>query len=269
MNNFTKRLIFGTIYVVLIIIATQYTPAVFFFIFSIFMFFCIYEFQQMQKVKGIISYVLALTSVFLIYELDHFLNPIIPLKYVFSFIIFLFFLPFITTLFSNEKNSMQQLNTHFSLFFYIIIPFLLLLSIPYFSEAKFDAKLVLGIFILTWINDTFAYLIGKQFGKRKLFERISPKKTIEGFIGGFIFTIIGGFIVSKFFQNIELMHWISIAIIVSVFGTLGDLIESKFKRQANIKDSSNSIPGHGGFLDRLDSVIFATPFVFIYLILIN
>jgi phosphatidate cytidylyltransferase len=126
---------------------------------------------------------------------------------------------------------------------------------------------IVCIFLLIWSNDVFAYLIGKNFGKHKLIERVSPNKTIEGFIGGFVFTYIAGFFISVYCDSLLSYQWLGIAIIVSVFGVLGDLIESMFKRQAGVKDSSNFIPGHGGFLDRLDSIIFATPFIFIYLYL--
>jgi phosphatidate cytidylyltransferase len=125
---------------------------------------------------------------------------------------------------------------------------------------------ILGVFILIWTNDTFAFLIGKGFGKRKLFERISPHKTVAGFIGGMVFTFVAGGVLAAYFNSsLSLVQWIVIAGIVSTFGVLGDLIESMFKRQAGLKDSSNFIPGHGGFLDRLDSAIFSAPFIFIYL----
>jgi phosphatidate cytidylyltransferase len=122
---------------------------------------------------------------------------------------------------------------------------------------------VISIFILIWTNDTFAYIIGKKWGKNKLFERISPKKTIEGFAGGVLFCILASIILSLFFNFFSLGIWISSAIFVGVFGTIGDLIESKFKREANVKDSGNIMPGHGGILDRLDSIIFVAPFLYI------
>ena len=125
------------------------------------------------------------------------------------------------------------------------------------------------VFILIWLNDSFAYLIGKNLGKHKLLERISPNKTIEGFMGGMLFTFIASFILTHQFTSLTQTQWLVIAGIVSIFGVLGDLIESMFKRQAGVKDSSNFIPGHGGFLDRFDSVIFAAPFIFIYLQLVH
>ena len=114
------------------------------------------------------------------------------------------------------------------------------------------------------------FLVGKNLGKHKLLERISPNKTIEGFIGGMIFTFgVSIILANQFGQILSIIQWVVIAGIVSIFGVLGDLIESMFKRQAGVKDSSNLIPGHGGFLDRLDSAIFSAPFIFIYLQLVQ
>jgi phosphatidate cytidylyltransferase len=142
----------------------------------------------------------------------------------------------------------------------------LLLSLPNFiNPAKYE--IVLALFIMIWCNDTFAYLVGKSIGKHKLLESVSPKKTIEGFIGGIVFTLVASVIISRFYTFFNVTLWIVSALIISVFGTLGDLVESKFKREASIKDSGNIMPGHGGILDRLDSVIFVIPFLYLlYLI---
>jgi len=152
---------------------------------------------------------------------------------------------------------------------YILIPFSLLTIIPTIINNTYNPYIVFGILIIIWSNDTFAYLIGKNFGKRKLFEKISPKKTFEGFFGGMIFGVISALVIAFTTSSISILHWIVLSVIISIFGTIGDLVASKFKREANIKDSSNLIPGHGGFLDRLDSLIFVSPFVYLYLQLIN
>jgi phosphatidate cytidylyltransferase len=125
-------------------------------------------------------------------------------------------------------------------------------------------KILLGVFLLIWTNDTFAYITGKTFGKHKLYEKVSPKKTIEGFIGGFIFSLLAGYFIAVYWLNASIVVWLLLSVITSIFGTLGDLIESKFKRIASVKDSGRIMPGHGGVLDRLDSIIFVAPIVYLF-----
>ncbi len=124
---------------------------------------------------------------------------------------------------------------------------------------------MISILSIIWVNDSFAFLVGKNFGKHKLFPSVSPKKTIEGLLGGLVFSLLTGFFISKYNSDFSTLNWLIIAVIVSIIGTIGDLVESKFKRQANIKDSGNIMPGHGGILDRLDSLLFAAPFVYLYI----
>lgn len=154
-------------------------------------------------------------------------------------------------------------NKYLYLIGYIILPFVFISKIP-IGKHGYNPKIIISIFIIIWTNDTFAYIVGKSIGKNKLFEKISPKKTIEGFLGGFVFSILAGILISKYYTQASLSIWIIIAILVSVFGTLGDLIESKFKRMAKVKDSGAIMPGHGGVLDRLDSLIFVAPFIFLF-----
>jgi phosphatidate cytidylyltransferase len=135
---------------------------------------------------------------------------------------------------------------------------------------SFNSGIILGFFVLAWVNDSFAYAIGKNFGKQKLFESVSPNKTIEGFFGGLFFTCFGSYAISYFTDSsLTNSNWLFISIIVSVFGTIGDLIESKYKRQAKVKDSGIILPGHGGLLDRLDSIILASPFIYLFLIFLD
>ena len=135
--------------------------------------------------------------------------------------------------------------------------------------GHYSPENIIGVFTLIWINDSFAYIVGKNFGKQKLFESVSPKKTVEGFLGGIIFTAIGSYFISEVTNILLFSNWLILSVIVSVFGTLGDLIESKYKRQAGVKDSGNILPGHGGLLDRLDSAIFVAPFIYLFLRLLN
>ena len=150
---------------------------------------------------------------------------------------------------------------------YVVIPFALLTQLSVLN-TNYDYTLPLGIFLLIWSNDTFAYLTGIRFGKHRLFERISPKKSWEGSAGGLIMTLIVAFLLSRIFEVISQSDWLVTAAIVVVAGTLGDLVESMLKRSVNAKDSGNILPGHGGLLDRFDALLLAVPFIYIYLVLL-
>ena len=129
-------------------------------------------------------------------------------------------------------------------------------------------RLLLLVFALLWVNDTFAYLTGRLLGRHKLFARVSPGKTIEGSLGGLLFTLAGVALLSHYCPWLSMKNALGMGVIAVVFGTLGDLCESMLKRQAGVKDSGNLIPGHGGVLDRFDSVLFAIPFIFVFLLLL-
>lgn len=162
--------------------------------------------------------------------------------------------------------------------FYLVFPMLLVVNLgvhqdyteTYTMNIGFTPQIILAVLLMVWANDVFAYIIGSQIGRTKLFERISPKKTWEGSIGGFILCLATGALMYKLmpmwgYNQLSLMNWIVLAGICSVFGTLGDLVESMLKRSLDIKDSGSILPGHGGFLDRFDAFIFAMPFVAFYL----
>ena len=130
----------------------------------------------------------------------------------------------------------------------------------------FGAGLTMMIFILIWVNDSFAYITGMLLGKHKMWERHSPNKTWEGTIGGVVFCIAAAIFVGPlFYPLIHIMEWAIIGLICSVVGTLGDLVESMFKRYCGVKDSGRIMPGHGGVLDRFDSILMAVPFVLLFL----
>ena len=139
-----------------------------------------------------------------------------------------------------------------------------------FSEGvtellPYEGFQILLVFILIWANDSFAYLVGRKFGKTKLFERISPKKTWEGSIGGVFFGLLLGYLNSQIFDGLDTPTWMAIAVIVVIFGSLGDLVESLFKRSLGIKDSGKILPGHGGVLDRFDGIFISAPMVYTFL----
>lgn len=152
---------------------------------------------------------------------------------------------------------------------YIAIPFGMALLIPSRDLVYgYWGSEVLALFILIWCSDSFAYFVGKKYGKTRLAPAISPKKTWEGFFGGIFFSMLAGIVVEYFFSELR-GNWIIIASLVAIFAPLGDLVESQIKRFHNVKDSSNLIPGHGGVLDRLDSFILCVPVLYLYYLLEN
>ena len=178
---------------------------------------------------------------------------------------------FISQLYSKKSNPILSLA--YSIFgqVYIALPFSLLNYLAYNGslDGSYHYSFLLSLFVIIWINDSFAYVFGVTFGKHKLFERISPKKSWEGFIGGAACTVLSSFVFSHYFDILPLAGWIGFSIIVVTFGTFGDLIESLLKRTLKVKDSGNILPGHGGILDRFDSMIFTIPALVIYIELIN
>lgn len=182
------------------------------------------------------------------------------------FILPFFLLVILFELFNKSDQSWKTVGTYLTAFAYISIPFGMmnaLFIIP--GKDSLQTGVLIGMFVIVWSSDVFAYLVGSMFGKHRLMERISPKKSWEGSIGGLIFALAAAYVLSLVNDQLNLVQWMIMAIIIVVFGTLGDLAESMLKRQANVKDSGNLFPGHGGVLDRFDAVIFATPFVYVYL----
>jgi phosphatidate cytidylyltransferase len=153
----------------------------------------------------------------------------------------------------------------FSLFpFSAILPSGLKSILPH-EGITFSPGIIVGFFILLWVNDSFAYLIGSTFGRHRLMERISPKKSWEGFFGGLIVSAAVAWFLSRWLGVINSVEWIVVSLIISVAGTYGDLIESMLKRSMGVKDSGSIMPGHGGFLDRFDSTIFSFPLVYLFI----
>ena len=170
---------------------------------------------------------------------------------------------FIQELFKITVAPLTNIAYTFLGLVFITIPFTFFHALA-FIKGPFNYHYPLAFLLMLWANDTGAYLAGRSFGRFKLFERHSPKKTWEGFIGGVLIAGAVGFIVSIYFTELSWNHWVSAGILISFFGTLGDLVESMFKRSINIKDSGSILPGHGGLLDRFDGFLLAAPIVYTY-----
>jgi phosphatidate cytidylyltransferase len=165
----------------------------------------------------------------------------------------------------KEPSSWKRIGVYFSGFFFVSIAFGLMNAL-YFAghQTEYFPGVLLGMFLLIWTNDVFAYLIGSKFGKHRLFERHSPKKSWEGSLGGLVFALLAAWWLSGHLNQLTESQWFVTAVIAVVFGTFGDLSESMLKRNAGVKDSGSLLPGHGGVLDRFDAALFATPFVYLY-----
>ncbi|MBN8585954.1 MAG: phosphatidate cytidylyltransferase [Ignavibacteria bacterium] len=275
MNNTVVRVIVGAIGIPLIIISAILGNEVFLVFCTILSFFCMNEFYNLfeRPVKppssltrwfGGISFH---KTVFLI------ISILIVISFYFehfNYVLILYFLMFMFLIVSEvfkEEKHFEAVSTWLLSVVYISTPFGLLSLMDSAKMLDFyGANYAIICLVLVWVSDTFAFFGGKLFGRHKLAERISPKKTWEGSIIGFAFVIISGVVIWKFFYpGFTVWHWLSVTVIVGFFAQIGDLFESHLKRSVKVKDSSNLIPGHGGALDRFDSILFAVPALYIFL----
>ena len=266
MKEILVRSVAGLLYISLLMasLLNEHVLIVLFYVFGL---ICLAEFKKLIGYKSFIPYAF-FTVFYLVFGYWQFfmnshtgLTEATRILQVLTIFVQLFLIKDLFT----EKNIPLFISKRFILTtFYLSNAFVFLILIANYNN-EYQPLILLGAFILIWTNDTFAFLVGKNFGKQKLFEKISPKKTVEGFLGGLFFACVASYFIATFTETLNFNQWLILAIIISVFGTLGDLIESKFKRQANVKDSGIIMPGHGGLLDRLGSIIFAAPFIYLYL----
>ncbi len=263
------RAITGFFFVVVMLAAFFFGKYVFTGFFSLLSLLCLLEFYKLtattavrpQQILGLLLGLFICSGGAFIW-LDasfstHFLVLLIPL------VVTVFF----AELYRKSKKPFDNIAYTFLGILYTVMPFVFFMAMA-FLQMDFNFHFSLGFILLLWTNDTCAYLSGKKFGKTKLFEQHSPKKTWEGFIGGIVATTLVALLIGHYFQEVLWIHWIVIGLIVSIFGTMSDLVESMLKRSINVKDSGSILPGHGGLLDRFDGLLLAAPLVFVYLYLL-
>lgn len=274
MKEILVRTLSGVLYISIIIFAMFTSREWFMGLFFVLAIITLSEYLKLVHLTSYLAYFL-LAAAFYFLSYDVFDDNAVYLFLILSGFVNLFLLKDVLW---TSKIPMFEKKKYVTVILYIISGFVFLTLIPVMDiDGKFKPELIVAVFILIWSNDTFAYLIGKNLGRHKLLERISPKKTIEGFVGGMLGALLAGFIIFKVLENYSpidaekypLWVWVVMAIIISIFGTIGDLIQSKFKRQAGVKDSGIIMPGHGGLYDRLDSIIYASPFVYAFLLIVD
>ncbi|MGM9869763.1 MAG: phosphatidate cytidylyltransferase [Sodaliphilus sp.] len=275
MKNFITRIISGAVYVGCICCAVCFfdtIPAIYLLFFSLITLLAVRECERLTsgnnpqaKVVSTIDSVGAVAIFISIY----FLGKYEMMQWMYLPLIIYGLLRFIIQLYIKNQNAIASEQVSMFNLLYVVLPLSLMSQICFMEHHM----LLLSIFIFLWVNDSGAYLVGSTIGKYRLFERISPKKSWEGFWGGLLLTVAAGYVMVAYFNSIfhgpSPLQFAGLGLVVSVAGTLGDLAESLMKRTANVKDSSNLIPGHGGILDRIDSLLFAVPAAIIYLIIIH
>jgi len=273
-NNFNQRTITGIVILILVVGSIKLGPVVFAILFFAVTILGILELCKILESDSFLidkSRVVVVVVGSLLYMIIALISlNIISIKYLLISLPLVFSL-FILELYANRTKPFVNIAFSLICILYIAVPFSLLnlLFYPDFDFQDSNKGLLIGFFCITWTYDTMAYLSGLWLGKHKLFERISPKKTWQGTIGGLIFALLMAYAVYSYFGIYSVSTWFILAVIIVVFGTMGDLVESLLKRSMKIKDSGNILPGHGGILDRFDSVLISAPFVFVYLLLIN
>lgn len=269
MNSLKERALTGFGYAVVLIAGMIIHPLIFAIVYLALLVLSLVEYYRMvQLAGGNPQYINGIaTGVTFFVSLFGYAYGIWPL-YVSLISVLLLFSTFVIELYRNQPNPLSNIAFTLMGFFYIGLPMSLLNLIIFKGlpeERFFYPWILFGITIIVWIYDSGAYLFGTAFGRHRLFERISPKKSWEGVIGGGVVAILTALLCSRLFMEINGISWLALSIIVVVFGTFGDLIESMLKRSFNMKDSGKFLPGHGGILDRLDSFLFAIPFAVAWL----
>ena len=271
-SNFIQRTVTGILFVVVLVGCILFSPIAFATLFTLICVLAVREFGHLINQSGQVTVnknITALAGAYLFLAMAAFCTQATDEKVFLPYVLLLLYV-MITELYLKRPNPLG--NWAFSMLsqLYIALPFALLNVLAFHNDAAvssvtYNPILPLSVFVFIWLSDTGAYCVGSLIGKHRLFERISPKKSWEGSIGGGIFSIASSLVFAHFFPFLSVAAWMGLALTVVVFGTWGDLTESLMKRQLGIKDSGNILPGHGGMLDRFDSALMAIPAAVVYL----
>ncbi|MBS1682065.1 MAG: phosphatidate cytidylyltransferase [Bacteroidetes bacterium] len=265
-SNLLPRLATGLLGAFAIILGIVLSEWFYFAIFFIIVLFSLLEFYKLSGIDGLVPQkTFGIVSGLIIFSLSFFIaRGTLPSKYFFLFFP-LVCIMFIIKLYKRlERKPFTNIAFTVLGIFYTAVPFALL-NMAVFEAHRYNYEIILGCLLILWATDTGAYFAGTFFGKRKLFERISPKKSWEGFVGGAILAMVFAYGSSVYFTSLAPWQWLCIGWIIIVGGTYGDLVESLLKRSISIKDSGDSLPGHGGFLDRFDGLFISAPFIVAFL----
>lgn len=271
-SNLTQRLITGILGAAGIIAGVCVGEWTYFVIFFIICFFTLLEFYKLvgldglapQKAYGTLCGIGIYALSFLIEGRITLNGATIPTHF------YMLIFPLISCIYmiklykKFERKPFTNIAFTFLGIFYVAVPFALL-NVVVYDNGQYNYEVILGTLLILWASDTGAYFAGTRFGRRKLFERISPKKSWEGFVGGALLAMVFVVGLSRYLHSLSPQQWFVVGIIIIVGGTFGDLIESLLKRSIEIKDSGDSLPGHGGFLDRFDGLLISAPFIAAYL----
>ncbi len=288
-KTLTTRTLTAAVFVAVLLTCINYNFISFASLFLIISLWGLYEFYQLSEKLGVKPYkpigYLAGACIFSYSVVSNSsIALFFPTETILAYVLIFVFFVFVIALFDDNKNTILNITHTLAGLIYAVVPFAVLVSITCIDKnytlshqtgnliddiAPYNPHYVLGIILLIWMNDVCAYLVGSLIGKHKLYERISPGKTWEGSIGSAILTMGCSFIIANWYPELSLKHWMIMTLIICVFGTIGDLVESMLKRQAGVKDSGRIMPGHGGILDRFDSLLFVAPFIYAYLILVR
>ncbi len=266
-NDVYIRSFSGLIFVAIVVCATVFSFATLFVITLFISSVCLVEFLNIRKTASFIQYTFVHTNnAVLITAASGIWPAFTPYAIPISIAIFLIY--FTVQLFRQGIDIMQTIVDPVFAVFYITLPFVCFILFSKQGEA-YNWQRPLLIFILVWASDTFAYVAGRLFGRTYLFPALSPKKTVEGWVGGTLLAAAAGGIMAYFWPFIGMFNGIALGVLVSLFGTMGDLFESALKRNAGVKDTGKILPGHGGLLDRFDAFIFAAVIVYAWYVFVG